>query len=235
MFQTKLRRSALLATLLLALPAAVFGQDSTRGTAAADAVGANDKQGGGSAPGLDYTKISNAGAELPESAALGAGENDWGCTRDNRTGLIWEIKTDDDGLRDKDHRYNWYDTDTAINGGTAGTVGTATYCARTLARCNTTAYRNAVNALAGAERLCGATDWRLPSAKELETLIHRGAAAAPYVDGTWFPRTYSGVYWSGENHDSSASLARSADFSIGYLGGGTKGYHGAVRLVRAGQ
>jgi hypothetical protein len=47
-----------------------------------------------------YTKIANNGANLPDSALLGTGPTDWACTRDNRSGLLWEVKTADSGLRD---------------------------------------------------------------------------------------------------------------------------------------
>jgi hypothetical protein len=47
-----------------------------------------------------YVKISNEGATLADSAKLGTGANDWACTKDKKTGLIWEIKTTNDDLRD---------------------------------------------------------------------------------------------------------------------------------------
>ena len=40
--------------------------------------------------------------------------------RDNVTGLMWEVKTDDGGLRDKDWTYSWYNPDATTNGGSAG-------------------------------------------------------------------------------------------------------------------
>ena len=66
-----------------------------------------------------YTKISNSGAVLPDTATLGSGANDWACTKDNKTGLTWEVKTDDGGLRDKDWYYSWYKPN-GDNGGNAG-------------------------------------------------------------------------------------------------------------------
>lgn len=163
-----------------------------------------DKVGASSAPGRGYTKIANDGSELAAGASLGTGASDWACTRDNITGLIWEIKTDDSGLRDKDWTYAWYDTDTSINGNNSGSTGSNT-CNSTLPSnlCNTTAFRDAVNT-AG---LCGATDWRLPTGKELQSLVHYGASAAPTIDGTWFPNTVSGYYWSGTSYAPSASNA----------------------------
>jgi hypothetical protein len=141
------------------------------------------KVGASTAPGRDYTKIANDGSVLPASATLGTGPTDWGCTRDNITGLIWEVKVDDAAnLRHFDHTYTWYDTNPAINGGNAGTEA-GTGCNSTLTNCNTTAYRNAINALTGASRLCGATDWRLPTTVELLSLTHLGASS-PAIDAT---------------------------------------------------
>jgi len=73
------------------------------------------KIGGGSA-GFDFTKLDAGGNPLPASASA------WDCVHDNVTGLVWEIKTDDNGLRDKDWEYTWYNADPATNGGDAGTM-----------------------------------------------------------------------------------------------------------------
>lgn len=54
-----------------------------------------------------YTKIANDGSELPDSAKLGSKPKDWACTQDNKTGLIWEIKNRDRGLRDWNKTYTW--------------------------------------------------------------------------------------------------------------------------------
>jgi hypothetical protein len=48
-----------------------------------------------------YTKISNDGSELSDTAQLGNNPRDWGCTRDNSTGFVWEIKFDDDSFRSR--------------------------------------------------------------------------------------------------------------------------------------
>jgi hypothetical protein len=49
-----------------------------------------------------YTKLSQTGDEMEDTATI---EGGWLMTRDNVTGLIWEIKTDDGSIHDKD---NWY-------------------------------------------------------------------------------------------------------------------------------
>ncbi len=82
------------------------GQDGQSGRDRQAKAGRLSKQGAGVA-GFDYTKIANDGSELPATATLGSGPQDWACTRDNVTGLIWEVKTDDAGVRDKDNRYSF--------------------------------------------------------------------------------------------------------------------------------
>ncbi len=52
-----------------------------------------------------YTKLDDTGIELPGDAAS------WAMVRDNATGLIWEVKTDDSSIHDRDNRYTWYTVD----------------------------------------------------------------------------------------------------------------------------
>jgi Protein of unknown function (DUF1566) len=164
-------------------------QDGRYGRDAAAASGALTKVGAGAA-GLDYTKIANNGSALAAGAALGTSATSWACTRDNVTGLVWEVKTATAGLRRNTHEYTWYST-AATNGGVSGVVGTNT-CASTLSafgnQCNTQNYVAAVNASA----LCGASDWRLPTQQELLSIVHS-------VDSTYFPNMQGSsiyLYWS---------------------------------------
>lgn len=218
------------------------GQDCTQGRSAADALGTLVKIGASTVPGRDYTKIANDGSELPASATLGTGATDWGCTRDNLTGLIWEMKLDNaSDRRHYLHTYNWFNSDFNINGGNPGTVGTPATCNNTLDgfACNTINYLTAINALTGANRLCGAADWRLPTGKELQSLVHYGAAAAPFIDATWFPNAVASgnasVFWSGQNYSANASVAWRVVFNNGYVNPDFKSNDYAVRLVRGGQ
>lgn len=126
------------------------GQDCHYGRDRAAVEGTLTKVGSGSA-GFDFTKISNTGNALPASANLGGGANDWACTRDNVTGLIWEVKVSDAShLRDMNHTYTWYMTDSSngnadtANGGTCKDAG----------RCDTEKFVADVNAAS----LCGHND-----------------------------------------------------------------------------
>ncbi len=61
-----------------------------------------------------YTKISNNGSVLSKNSKIGTDSRDWACTKDNKTGLIWEIKTTDGSLRDMSNRYTWYDLNSFV-------------------------------------------------------------------------------------------------------------------------
>jgi hypothetical protein len=88
--------------------------------------------------------------------------------QDNVTGLIWEVKTNDSGLRDKDWTYSWYNSTGINDGGYAGYADYADNCYSTT-RCDTEKYVADVNAAT----LCGNNDWRLPNSEELNTIVAR--------------------------------------------------------------
>lgn len=159
---------------------ALPGQDGHHGRDAAAAGGTLLKVGGGM-DGFDFTKISNSGQELPATAGLGAGPQDWACTRDNVTGLIWEVKVDDSRhFRHAQHRYSWYYPNSPD--GNPGDQGNTSTCGNTLDGnfCNTTNYVAKVNA-----GLCGFTDWRVPTLKEATSILHFSATAR--VDSIYLP------------------------------------------------
>ena len=101
------------------------GQDAQYGRDRLARSGRLNKLGSGP-DGFDYSKIANDGSELPASATLGSGAKDWACTRDNVTGLIWEVKTDDGGVRDKDNTYTFDEAPTL-----AATVNQTGLCGAT--------------------------------------------------------------------------------------------------------
>ena len=134
------------------------GQDGQRGADIVEQNGLIEKAGRGKA-GFDYTRLNANGDEQDASA------DTWSCVRDNVTGLVWEVKTDDGTLQDKDYTYSWYSDD--VNGGYEGDLsGSDTVCS--LTNCNTQAYVTALNA----QGLCGFYDWRMPTHQELFSLMH---------------------------------------------------------------
>jgi hypothetical protein len=192
-----------------------------------------------------YTKISNSGAVLPDTATLGSGANDWACTKDNKTSLTWEVKTDDGGLRDKDWYYSWYKPN-GDNGGDAGYTDVdkewaVTNCS-TKDNCNTDAFTNAVNA----KGLCGKKDWRMPTKYELMKLVvcsdgkyetdgsctNYMSVARPTINSTYFPNTVSDFYWSSSPYANYSGSAWGVFFSHGSSYYGNKYLNNFVRLVR---
>jgi hypothetical protein len=186
--------------------------------------------------GFSFTKISNSGAELPSSATLGSGPNAWACTRDNVTGLIWEVKTADGGLRDQDDSYSWYNTNSATNGGADGYADPGATCegyvsGQPATYCNTQAFVARVNAVG----LCGLTDWRMPTRKELQGIVSYDRVA-PAIDTAYFPNTREfSVVWSGSPYAGNSDVAWYVDFNVGFSDGANRDDGGQVRLVRGGQ
>jgi len=214
-------------------------QDCRAGRDAAAVAGTLSKTGGSAGTnGFDFTKVCNSGQTAGQGTCPanpttpGYGTNEWGCTKDNVTGLLWEVKTTS-GLRSMSHTYTWYMTGSpdGNNGTPAATTGSST-CA-TLGRCDTEKYVQDVNA-AG---LCGSyTGWRMPTVKELEGVTDLGRSS-PAIDPTYFPNTPSSYVWSGSPSAGNSSYAWYVVFSVGYASNRYGGRSGAgqVRLVRGGQ
>lgn len=192
------------------------------GALGADAVGGS-KIGGGVA-GFDYSKLDAAGNTLAESAS------DWACARDNLTGLVWEVKTDA-GLRGAAHRYAWANSNPTENGGDAGGTTDTAICGDSLSgrTCTTENYQSVINTLG----LCGASDWRLPTQRELLTLIHAGAVN-PAIDQGYFPNTASEVFWAANSYPLIPAFAWGVHFGYGAASADYKSRPYRVRLVRGG-
>lgn len=172
--------------------------------------------------GFSFTKLDVSGAPIVDAASFP-------CVKDNVTGLVWEIKTNDRGPHHKDWTYTWYNPDPLTNGGSAGSENGGV-CSDSL--CDTYHFVQFVN-----ERgWCGFNDWRMPSLEELRSIVnytHINSWAA--IDSAYFPNTNAGYYWS-VLPSVSASEAWRFNFDMGYsterpLG---KEMPASVRLVRGG-
>ena len=219
-------------------------QDARHGRDAKNTAGTLTKLGSGN-KGFDYTKVCNSGelagvGACPANPVVGGAVSDWACTKDNVTGLVWEIKTAiNTDLRFSGHNYTWYSANAATNGGVAGDTGSNT-CNATLpsSLCNTDAFVTAVNAAT----LCGNSDWRLPNVLELQSLIDyaKTGVSSPAVDTAFFPGTIANAfYWSNTTRSFSIGLAYSVGtaatvvFPDNKTNSPNAGLH-SVRLVRGG-
>ena len=211
-------------------------QDCRYGRDPAAAAGVLTKTGAG-AKGFDYTKIANNGSTLAADATLGESSTDWACTKDNITGLTWEVKAAlGNNLRYAGHTYAWFNADGGTNGGNVGSAGGNT-CNGTLPgnECNTQAFVAAVNAAA----LCTYADWRLPTRRELQTLVYADGSN-PSIDPTYFPNTPASstvfsFFWSGSSYVPIPLRAWAVLFLDGYTDAIDKSLDAYVRLVRGGQ
>ena len=168
---------------------------------------------------------SGTDGDLQLGVAHGFVDNGDGTITDTKTGLMWEKKSDDGSIHDKDNTYTWSTGAPWNNTGTAFTAFLAT-----------------LNAGGG---FAGYTDWRLPNRKELESLTNLqtfSPATFPAFDTACAPActvlmcscTVSSGYWSSSSCADGPQGAWVVDLGDGYVGAGDKTGNDYVRAVRAG-
>ena len=168
------------------------------------------------------------------------------CVLDNRTGLMWEIKTANPQdtvavLRAPDEEFIWHNPHENINGGDAGSQSTGSnqLCHGPEGfSCDTASLVDKVNELG----LCGHYDWRLPKLHELLTIVdYEVASGDPTIDTSVFSATPKPenptnptpiYYWTATPSASNPKEAWAVDFSMGMFKPGPKSTYGRVRLVR---
>ena len=115
-------------------------------------------------------------------------------------------------------------------------LGTTATCGNTLGAspCNTQNYLAAVNAANSGAGLCGHTDWRLPTPRELLTIVHAGVGN-PAIDSTYFPNTIGNEHWTAPTTAFAPSNAWAVEFYQGTSVGRSKSTNSLyIRLVRGG-
>lgn len=216
-------------------------QDAWYGRDAQALAGSLSKVGSGVA-GFDFTRLGADGQALAVQTGTWSDNGSpatgtrWDCVRDNTTGLIWEAKRNDPAhMRHYLHHFTWFDSKASTNGGWAGQPagGSCTGLTDT-GRCNTEAYRDAINRLQPGQALCGFRDWRIPTREELRNLAHTGASSAPAIDTAHFPNTYTGYHWSSSPDASDPGSAWGISYTLGDDFFDTKNAAYPVRLVRSG-
>lgn len=221
------------------------GQDGEYGRSAKDVAGALTPKVGASdaaSEGFDFTKLAyTGGTALLSSAVQGTTTTTWGCTKDNVTGLIWDMKvTTASNARKSTNTYTWNDTNSTSNGGNAGTQGAvATQCfLPTVASpgpyyyCDTKQFIRYINSL----NICGeSTDnWRLPTRLELMSIVDlsKQGTGSAVVDPTFFPNIVPGNYWTADNLAGNPKEARLVNLASGSDGTASKSVKNYIILVR---
>ena len=127
---------------------------------------------------------------------------EWVMIRDNQSGLIWEIKNRDrESISFYAKRLSWKDI------------------------------REQFIDPLNEETFGGFSDWRLPTAKELSTLII-ASTRVPIVDIDYFPYTRPDSYWTGLFRTDTPDYACHVDFYLGNVHYSPKSQKNYVRAVR---
>jgi len=157
--------------------------------------------------GRDLSSASNTDGNLGFSFSAVANYASTECVKDNLTGLVWEGKTTL-GDRASTNSYSNY-------GDSRGA--------------DASAYVTAVNAA----KLCGYSNWRLPTSEELQALVDYSVVNPdPGVDATWLPNTMAAPYWTASAYLGSSTKAWYVNFANGYVSSSARSGKLPVRLVR---
>ncbi|MGH7322075.1 MAG: DUF1566 domain-containing protein [Candidatus Rokuibacteriota bacterium] len=139
-----------------------------------------------------------------------------GTITDNNTGLMWEKKSDDGSIHDKDTTYTWPN-----------------------------AFDVHIAALNTAPCFADHCDWRVPNVKELQSIVNyqnvnpsvspafnTGCVATCAV--TACSCTAASSYWSSSTVAGNPAIAWNVDFGDGFVNASFKGNTNVVRAVRGG-
>jgi len=165
-----------------------------------------------------YSKLDEKGNGLPDNATS------WVMVRDNVTGLIWEVKTAKDNIKnysdlhDADNQYTWYDSNPMTNMGNPGLSGNGT---------DTEDFIHSLNH----SNLSEFSDWRIPSVYELASIAHLDNSY-PAVNKNYFPHTISKFYWSKTIEISNNKTMWGAGYTSGYVNSYAKTSSVYIRAVR---
>lgn len=183
-------------------------QDGRFGRDAAASAGTLSKTGAGAA-GFDYSKICFNGDAEGSGSCTGALVANTNATATGSPSTDWACT--------KDNVTN------LIWSLQSGSGDWTTYAQTTLPNATNAAVR------------CGySSGWRLPTRRELLSIVHNGASS-PVIDSAYFPATQNSWYWSADTYAPGPAGAWFVNFNDGYTNYDNKTNSGYFRLVRSGQ
>ena len=147
-----------------------------------------------------YTKLKSDGT--PGTNPDGS----WSMVKDNVTNLIWEVKTNDGSIHDRDDKYTWSNAQSVF-----------------------------IADLNSGSGYCGHSDWRMPTIKELSLLVDSDWSGELCMNTEYFPQTQSDYYWSSTTYVRETLAAWFIYCDDGGIGPYAKSDRNYVRAVRSGQ
>lgn len=219
-------------------------QEAEYGRAAKEATSSLTKTGTSDAnsKGFDFSKVLyngtvRTGATQTDPLGPASTRTNWGCTKDNVTGLVWAmVLTTADDARLNTNTFNWKYINADFNGGAAyeGATGTASGTTCFSSTCDTHAHIAYINGLTAANNICGFTDWRLPTRLELLSIVDasKQGTGVTTVDASFFPNVMPDRYWTRDNLAGNPQEARTVSMASGTDGTASKSSKLNVILVR---
>jgi hypothetical protein len=157
-----------------------------------------------------YEEIPCAGLERDGAYSINSlsfSDNRNGMVTDRNTGLTWQ--------KEDDHRkYNWYQASGSYD----------------------PAHNQSVQDVCGMLNLGGLTDWRLPTKKELMSIVDYSVPyPGPAISSAYFPNTVAFHYWTSSTFAGDPDLAWHVSFVDGHVSYNNKNDPLHVRCVRGRQ
>ena len=153
----------------------------------------------------------------------------WTCVFDTNTGLMWEVKSEEDAMRNSENLYSWYNPDKkALNNKALKGVTDGGRC-KGDTDCDTNAYVQEMNK----RNYCGHNDWHLPSREEMQTLVDlKNEKAKVKINKQYFPQTMPSWYWTSSDENNKDDFAWYVLFRNGVALSDLKERPKHIRLVR---
>lgn len=165
----------------------------------------------------DFLKMSN------DAEILDMESSEWSCVLDNKRSLVWEVKSESEGIQYALNTYTWFD---GVGGRENGTFSKNCYWGKS---CNTQSYIEDINEA----QLCTYSDWRLPTRDELKSIVDYYGDGDILIDLLLFPNTQKDTYWTSMSAKDNPSLAYEIPFFFGGSVVRGKTIDTFVRLVRS--
>ena len=165
----------------------------------------------------DLNKMSDSGETIAPDSEV------WSCVLDDKTSLIWEVKSETKGVQYALNTYTWFDGE---SGRDNGTFSKNCYWGK---NCNTQLFIKDINKA----ELCGYSNWRLPTRKELNSIVDYYGDSDLLIDTDFFPNTQMDSYWTSDSLNSNPKMAYETPFFYGGSMARDKTIDTFVRLVRS--